>query len=218
MLKHVLRAYLVAGSIWAIHAIPTVVNYAFSPAASAKLFNSPIDQLPVSQRVTLKNGDSVVTGEKGNYTARVLVTASPNTTWNVLTDYVNLYKFIPNMVSSKVISANGNQKIVEQVDQRQIFVTTIKSRIRLSIVETAKSRIDFRSVDNDSQGVQSMVGYWKIEPVAAYSGAKTNQVLITQVVQVKPKSGTPQGIFYDVFKSSLEQTMKATAKEVARRS
>jgi ribosome-associated toxin RatA of RatAB toxin-antitoxin module len=212
MLKHVLRAYLVAGSIWAIHAT------AFSPAASAKLFNSPIDQLPVSQRVTLKNGNSVVTGEKGNYTARVLVTASPNTTWNVLTDYVNLYKFIPNMVSSKVISANGNQKIVEQVDKRQIFVTTIKSRIRLSIVETAKSRIDFRSVDNDSQGVQSMVGYWKIEPVAAYSGAKTNQVLITQVVQVKPKSGTPQGIFYDVFKSSLEQTMKATAKEVARRS
>jgi ribosome-associated toxin RatA of RatAB toxin-antitoxin module len=212
MLKHVLRAYLVAGSICVIHAI------AFSPATSAKLFDSPIDQLPVSQRVTLKNGKSVVTGEKGNYTARVLVTASPNTAWSVLTDYVSLSKFIPNMVSSKVISANGNQKLVEQVDKRQIFVTTIKSRIRLAIVETAKSRIDFRSVDNDSQGVQSMVGYWKIEPVAAYSGAKTNQVLITQVVEVKPKSGTPEDIFYNVFKSSLEQTMKATGKEVIRRS
>jgi ribosome-associated toxin RatA of RatAB toxin-antitoxin module len=212
MLKHVLRAYLVAGSICVIHAI------AFSPATSAKLFDSPIDQLPVSQRVTLKNGKSVVTGEKGNYTARVLVTASPNTAWNVLTDYVSLSKFIPNMVSSKVISANGNQKLVEQIDKRQIFVTTIKSRIRLAIVETAKSRIDFRSVDNDSQGVQSMVGYWKIEPVAAYSGAKTNQVLITQVVEVKPKSGTPEDIFYNVFKSSLEQTMKATGKEVIRRS
>jgi ribosome-associated toxin RatA of RatAB toxin-antitoxin module len=205
---HVLRACLLAGSICVIHAI------AFSPLTSAKLFNSPIDQLPVSQRVTLKNGNSLVTGGEGKYTARVLVTASPNTAWDVLTDYVNLAKFIPNMISSQIISVNGNQKIVEQIDRRQIFVTTIKSRVRLAITETAKSRIDFQIIDGD---LQSMVGYWKIEPIAPYSGAKSNQVLITQVVQVKPKSGTPQGIFYDVFKNSLQQTMKATSKEVSRR-
>jgi ribosome-associated toxin RatA of RatAB toxin-antitoxin module len=208
---HVLRTCLVAGSICIIHAI------ALSPLTSAKLFDSPIDQLPASQRVSLKNGNSLITGEQGKYTAMVLVTASPNTAWDVLTDYVNLSKFIPNMISSQVISANGNQKIVEQIDKRQIFVSTIKSRVRLAITETAKSRIDFQTIDGDSQGMQSMAGYWKIEPIAPYSGAKSNQVLITQVVEVKPKSGTPKGIFYDVFKNSLEQTMKATRKEVSRR-
>jgi ribosome-associated toxin RatA of RatAB toxin-antitoxin module len=208
---YVLRACLLAGSICIIQAI------ALSPLTYAKLFNSPVDQLPASQRVSLKNGNSLVIGEKGKYTAMVLVTASPNTAWDVLTDYVNLSKFIPNMISSQVISVNGNQKIVEQIDKRQVFITTIKSRVRLAITETAKSRIDFQTIDGDSQGMQSMVGYWKIEPIAPYSGAKSNQVLITQVVEVKPKSGTPKGIFYDVFKSSLEQTMKATRKEVTRR-
>ncbi|AFZ04224.1 SRPBCC family protein [Calothrix sp. PCC 6303] len=208
---HVLRACLVAGSICIIHAI------AFSPLTSAKLFNSPIDQLPVSERVSLKNGNSLVTGGQGKYTARVLVTASPNTAWDVLTDYVNLSKFVPNMISSQIISTNGNKKIVEQIDKRQVFVTTIKSRVRLAITETAKSRIDFQTIGGDSQGIESMVGYWKIEPVAPYSGAKSNQVLITQVVEVKPKSGTPKGIFYDVFKNSLDKTMKATKKEVSRR-
>ncbi len=103
--------------------------------------------------------------------------------------------------------------MVEQVDTRQVFLINVQSRIRSAITETAKTRIDFRQLDGD---LQSLNGYWKIEPVASYSGAKANQVLITQVVEVQPKLGTPSGIFYSVFKDSLGEILNAIKREVDR--
>ena len=198
--------------LWSL-AEPVATFTALSPA-SAQLFNSPIDQLPVEQRVTLRNGQPLVTGEKGRYMARVLIPTSSDVAWSVLTDYGNLSKFIPNVASSKILSINGNQKVVEQIDARQVFLLSVKSRIRSAITEQAKSRIDFRQVDGDLQRLQ---GYWKIEPIAPYAGAKPTQVLITQVVEAQPNSATPKGIFYNLFKDSLGESMSAIGREAVRR-
>lgn len=187
---------------------------AIAPASRAELFNSVVDRLPVVERVELKNGQPVVTGNKGKYTARVLISTSSNIAWSVLTDYSNAPNFIPNVVSSKVISTNGNQKVIEQIDVRQVLLVTTRSRIRSAITETAKSRIDFRAIDGD---LKSMNGYWLIEPVAPYAGSKVNQVLITQVVEAQPKSGVPSGIFYGIFKDSLGKIVSAIKKEAERR-
>ncbi|NJM68757.1 MAG: cyclase/dehydrase [Scytonema sp. RU_4_4] len=207
-MSHFLRTCLFAGYF------SVMATIAVTPSVSAELFNSPVDKLPVAERVKLRNGQALVTGEKGKYTAKVLVTASPDIAWEVLTDYDNFSKFLPNTVSGKVLTVNGNQKVVEQVDTRQVFLMNVQSRIRSAITETAKSRIEFRQVDGD---LQSLDGYWKIEPVAPYSGAKANQVLITQVVEAQPKSGTPKGIFYNLFKDSLGEIMTAIKKEVDKR-
>lgn len=187
---------------------------AIAPATRAELFNSVVDRLPVAERVKLNNGQPVVTGNNGKYTARVLISTSSDIAWSVLTDYGNTSKFIPNVVSSKVISTNGNQKVIEQIDVRQVFLVTTRSRIRSAITETAKSRVDFRAIDGD---LKSMNGYWLLEPVAPYAGAKVNQVLITQVVEAQPKSGVPSGIFYGVFKDSLGKIVSAIKKEAERR-
>lgn len=187
---------------------------AIAPASRAELFNSVIDRLPTVERVKLKNGQPVVTGNNGKYTARVLISTSSDIAWSVLTDYGNTPNFIPNVVSTKVISTNGNQKVIEQIDVRQVFLVTTRSRIRSAITETAKSRIDFRAIDGD---IKSMNGYWLLEPVAPYAGAKANQVLITQVVEAQPKSGVPSGIFYGVFKDSLGKIVSAIKKEAERR-
>lgn len=187
---------------------------AIAPASRAELFNSIVDRLPVTERVKLKNGQPVVTGNNGKYTARVLISTSSDIAWSVLTDYGNAPNFIPNVVSSKVISINGNQKVIEQIDVRQVFLITTRSRIRSAITETAKSRVDFRAIDGD---LKSMKGYWLLEPVAPYAGAKVNQVLVTQVVEAQPKSGVPSSIFYGVFKDSLGKIVSAIKKEAERR-
>ncbi|GAB1538624.1 hypothetical protein NUACC21_12860 [Scytonema sp. NUACC21] len=183
--------------------------------STAGLFDSTVDRLPTNERVALRKGQSLVTGDKGKYTARVLITTSLDTAWAVLTDYNNFSKFLPNVVSSKVISANNNQKLIEQVDSRQVFLLNVKSRIRSAITETEKSRIDFEQVEGD---LKSMKGYWLIEPIAPYTGAKANQVLITQVVEVQPKSGTPADVFYGIFKDSLSKMMGAIKQEAERKS
>ncbi len=183
--------------------------------ADSGLFNSPVDQLPVATRTTLRSGSAVVTGEKGNYVAQVLVTGSMDTAWSVLTDYDNAARFLPNVESNKIVETRKDSKIVEQVSSQQVFFFTVKSRVKLVLTESNRRRVDFKLQDSDQ--LQSMTGYWKIEPIAPYQGASPTQVLITQVVESQPKSGVPQGTFYDIFKNTLSKTMSAMGREMTAR-
>ena len=183
--------------------------------ADSGLFNSPVDQLPVATRITLRSGSAVVTGEKGNYIAQVLVTGSMDTAWSVLTDYDNAARFLPNVESNKIVETRKDSKIVEQVSSQQVFFFTVKSRVKLVLTESNRRRVDFKLQDSDQ--LQSMTGYWKIEPIAPYQGASPTQVLITQVVESQPKSGVPQGTFYDIFKNTLSKTMSALGREMTTR-
>lgn len=180
----------------------------------AALFDGPVDRLPAIERDSLRNGQTVVTGEKGKYVAKVLVTASPDAVWRVLTDYANLSKFIPNMTSSKVLESYGNRKVIEQVDTRQVFIVSIVSRTKLAIEETDRKQIDFRLIDGD---LSKMEGYWKIEPVSSIPNRPANQVLITYTVNAQPSDSTPADAFYGIFKDALNDTLQAIKNEIKSR-
>lgn len=182
--------------------------------ARAELFNGPLDRLPVPERVALRSGKVVVTGDQGRYVAKVLVKASPEVVWAVLTDYANLSKFLPNVVSSRVIEAKGNRKVVEQVDVRQVLLVSRRSRFRTENIETAKKRIDFRLLEGD---VKTLQGYWQINPIAAYPGAPVTQVLLTQDITAEPSAGTPKGLFYGLFRNGLNESLTAISQEIGRR-
>ena len=195
-------------AIAALSVVPSI-----SPV-QAQLFSGPVDRLPPLERNTLRQGRVVVNGNNGNYEAKVLVKASPQVVWNVLTDYANLSRFIPNMASSKVLENKGDRKVVEQVDSRQIFLINIQSRTKLAIKETFQKQIDFKMIDGDLNNLQ---GYWKMELVSTHPGAKPTQVLITHNVAAQPKSSVPSSTFYDIFKSSLSETLSAVSGEILRR-
>ena len=181
----------------------------------AALFDGAVDRLPSSvERDSLRKGQTVVTGEQGKYVARVLVTASPQAVWQTLTDYANLYKFIPNMTSSKILESRGNRKVIEQIDSRQVFLISITSRTKLAIQETAQKQIDFRLIDGD---LAKMEGYWKIEPVSTAPRRPPTQVLITYTVNAQPNSSTPADAFYGIFKEALGGTLQAIKKEIKSR-
>lgn len=180
----------------------------------AALFDGPVDRLPAIERDSLRNGQTVVTGEKGKYVARVLVTASPDAVWRVLTDYANLSKFIPNMTSSKVLESYGNRKVIEQVDTRQVFIVSIVSRTKLAIEETDRKQIDFHLIDGD---LSKMEGYWKMEPVSSVPNRPANQVLITYTVNAQPSDSTPADAFYGIFKDALNDTLQAIKNEIKSR-
>lgn len=180
----------------------------------AALFDGPVDRLPSIERDSLRNGQTVVTGEKGKYVAKVLVTASSDAVWRVLTDYANLYKFIPNMTSSKILESYGNRKVIEQVDTRQVFIVSIVSRTKLAIEETDRKQIDFHLIDGD---LSKMEGYWKMEPVSSVPNRPANQVLITYTVNAQPSDSTPVDAFYGIFKDALNDTLQAIKNEIKSR-
>jgi ribosome-associated toxin RatA of RatAB toxin-antitoxin module len=183
-------------------------------AASAQLFNGPVDKLPPIDRDALRKGRAVVNGEDGKYVGRVLVKASPELVWQVLTDYDNFENFIPNLTSSEVIENDGDRKIVEQVDSRQLFILNIKSRTKLELKETNQERIDFKLIEGD---IESLVGSWQIELVSEYPGAPPTQVLITHAVDAVPGSKVPNGVFFEILKGSINQTLSAISDEILSR-
>ncbi|HIK12319.1 MAG TPA: SRPBCC family protein [Oscillatoriaceae cyanobacterium M33_DOE_052] len=169
-----------------------------------------LNTLSASEQAALRNGQTVVTGENGNYQAKILISARPDAVWAVLTDYNNFYRFLPNIASSQILSVNGNTKVVEQISVREVFGVTVRSRLRTESRENGRSQIDFRLIGGDLKTLQ---GYWKIESVPG-----SNQVLLIHQVQAEPQPGIPPGIFYGIFKNSLNPTMNAIRQEAQRRS
>ncbi len=201
-------------SLRSLAVIAALMTLTSIPPVQAQLFGGPVDRLPPVERDALRKGRVVVNGDSGNYEAKVLVKASPQVVWNVLTDYANLSRFIPNMSSSKLLENKGDRKVVEQVDSRQVFLINIQSRTKLAIKETFLKQIDFKMVDGD---LDSLQGYWKMELVSTHPGAKPTQVLITHNVAAQPKSSVPSSTFYDIFKGSLSETLSAVSGEILRR-
>ncbi len=183
--------------------------------AKAELFNSALDRLPATERVALRQGKSLVTGSNGKYIGKVLVRATPATAWQVLTDYNNFYRFLPNVVSSKLVQNDRDRKVFEQVQLVRVFVITKKARVRIAVKETYPKQIAFSLVEGD---LKSLQGAWRIEPVSPYPGAPPNQVLIVHQVNADPGAIAARGVFYSVYKNTLENTMVALKKEVEKRS
>ena len=181
----------------------------------AELFNSALDRLPATERVALRQGKSLVTGSNGKYIGKVLVTATPAIAWQVLTDYNNFYRFLPTVVSSKLVQNDRDHKVFEQVQIIRAFVITKKARVRIAVKETYPKQIAFSLVEGD---LKSLQGSWRIEPVSPYPGAPSNQVLIVHQVNADPGAIAARGVFYSVYKNTLEKTMIALKKEVERRS
>ncbi len=169
-----------------------------------------LNTLSSSEQTALRNGQTVVTGENGQYQAKILISARPDTVWAVLTDYNNFSRFLPNIVSSQLLSVNGNTKVVEQIAVRSVLGVSVRSRLRTESRENGRSQIDFRLVGGDLKTLQ---GFWKIESVPG-----SNQVLLIHQVEAQPQPGIPPGIFYGIFKNSLNPTLNAIRQEAQRRS
>lgn len=185
-----------------------------TPAFAAGL-NDSIDSLPATEQMDLRQGKPVVTGEDGNYTASVLLNATPLEVWSVLTDYNNYSHFLPDVTGSKILESMGNQRIFDEVDQYHVFLFTKTARTRLLISETPQSGFSFQMVEGALQRLQ---GNWSIQPLSATPGSRATQVLLTERIQAQPAAVTPKGLFYNIFRHHLEARLKAICAEVIQRS
>ena len=184
--------------------------------AQLALLHSPIDALPVEERINLQQGKPVVTGENGSYTARILIDATPSQAWSVLTDYSNYSQFMPNVTASSILEARGDRRIFEEVDRYRVApLVTVKARTRLAVTEIPQSSFNFQMIDGK---LQELHGSWTIQPVSIYPGDPITQILLTQEIHAQPRSITPKGLFYNIFRRHVEETMKAVRQEIKRRS
>jgi ribosome-associated toxin RatA of RatAB toxin-antitoxin module len=160
------------------------------------------------QLVAVQPGQVSVTGQNGQYKGQVLIQASADTAWKVLTDYDNFKNFLPNVSESRVISVQGNQKVFEQVNVFRVLSFTKQARVRMASTESYPKQVAFQVMEGD---VKNLKGTWKI------SSPAPEQVLITHEVTVIPKDSDNKTLFFGIYKNSLKQTIAAIGKEVERR-
>jgi len=184
-----------------------------SPAASG-LFDGPVDRLPVQERVALRQGRVVLTGERGEYTGRILVKAPIATAWEVLTDYNNFQDFLPNVARSQVLESNGNSLVFEQVNIIRVFIFTQKPRVKIAAKLTEPQQITFSVIEGD---VDSLEGVWRLEPVSPYPGAPPDRVLVTNQVTVDPGNISTRDLFFSIYKKSTLDTLAAIKQEIEKR-
>ena len=205
-------------------AIATPLTLSSISFASAKLMTpakttasaqtkSTLSELPSEKRAALIRGEVLVEGSNGEFFGQVLVNASIETAWDVLTDYDNFEKFLPNITNSELISSEGNRNIFKQDNEFKVlpFVTT-KSSIEVQATETQPNQVEFTLVDGD---LESLDGVWLLEPIATAEG---DRVLVTHQVSVDPGNASPRGIFYSTYKSMLEDSLAAAKREAESRS
>jgi ribosome-associated toxin RatA of RatAB toxin-antitoxin module len=196
-------------------AIAFIVSIVFTPVATAKLFDGPLDRLPLQERVDLRNGKVIVNGEKGNYTGRVLINSSTDVVWQVLTDYNNFQRFLPDVAESKLLETRGNRKVFEQINQVKTFIFSTKAKVRIAVDESYPDQITFQLVNGD---LDSLDGVWQLDPVSPYPSAPSDRVLIAHKVMVQPNGNTTRSIFYNIYEKTLEKTLDAIKTEAEQRS
>lgn len=186
-----------------ISAIALGASLSLTPVETTAASN-PIAQLPAQEQATLQSGEAYLTGQNGQYTCRILVTAPVATAWKVLTDYNNFKNFLPNVTASQVVESKGNRKVFEQVYTIQALIFSQDSRVRIAATESYPKKIDFQMVEGD---LNSLKGVWRIDPVSS------NQVLITHQVAVTPKTKKNRALFYGIYENELENTLRAVKQQ-----
>jgi hypothetical protein len=153
-------------------------------------------------KVTASTGLSGVRVE-----ARQMLQADADTVWATLTDYNKLATFIPDMVSSRVISPPGAPKRVEQIADSGLFAFVMPDNVVLLMEESPNRLIRFRSV---SGKVLAMTGEWQI----VGDSAPVTLVYRSRIIPFAPLPPLVSDYFVE---DEVKKRFEAVGKEAERR-
>lgn len=168
---------------------------------------SPADWQRLTQREVLLKGG------RGQYEVMVTTAVDGATAWAVLTDYGNFARFLPTVAKSHILETDGPRTVVEQVDRRRILLSTIESVVRTENLEIDQQQISFRLLQGN---LQHMYGHWRLDQVAPPASVRPC-LLVSQLVHAEADVGPFKGMFYNLFETSLVDTIQAIRQEMERR-
>lgn len=133
--------------------------------------------------------------------------ADAQTVWQTLTDYNRLAAFIPDMISSRLVSPPGAPKRVEQIADAGMFAFVMPDHVVLLMEETPTSLIRFRSVAGK---VATMSGEWRIV------GDKA-PVMLTYRAHIVPLAPVPPLVSSYFVEDEVKVRFEALGREAERR-
>lgn len=138
--------------------------------------------------------------------------ASPAQAWAVMSDYDRLAEFVPDLVSSRVLSRSGSAAIVEQVSRVGIMLMSYVVRMQIRIEEQPMSALDVSLISGD---MRHYAAHWKLEP-ARQGGA--DGTLLRLSGELEPQFSLPPMVGQPVVQTNVRQLMEAVVSAIERRS
>lgn len=148
--------------------------------------------------------------EQGTRRLAVLLRLAPDPEriWTVLTDYGNLERFIPNLVSSRLLWRRGNRVALEQVGSQQFCGLRFSARVELELEEDPDAgELRFQMLQGDFRRFE---GTWRVD-----RDEISSRLLYELTVQGKP--GMPIGLIEQRLQQDLASNLRGVQQEAMRR-
>jgi ribosome-associated toxin RatA of RatAB toxin-antitoxin module len=139
--------------------------------------------------------------------AYVVADASLECVWNLLTDYENLPKVVPDMAECTLLGTQNGDRILRQA-ARVSDGLNLSMSVTLAVKEEPPNRIFFRRIDGD---LKRFEGSWHLMPI------NQSRVLMAYEVLVQPLFWIPCWAVKHRLRKEIPRLMHALADEAARR-
>jgi len=133
---------------------------------------------------------------------------APEWLWAVLTDYPNLSRFIPNLVSSRQLWRRANVVGLEQEGAQSFIGLRFKAKVQLELTEELEQRrLRFVMVKGDFRRFE---GAWQI-------GHDARGTTLLYELTVQGCVGMPIGLIEQRLREDLAANLRAVQQEALRR-
>ena len=133
-----------------------------------------------------------------------------NSLWDVLTDYTHLSDFIPNLVSSTLISRKNNRVHLKQVGSQKLMGFSFSAEVDLELVEErSKGLIEFHLIKGDFRRFE---GAWKMKELPKDKGT-----WLLYELTVQGCIGMPVGLIEERLRDDLRTNILAVEKAASLR-
>lgn len=125
-----------------------------------------VERVCIADEIHLRRLDDLLEegGVHRRVSASITIQASAEAVWKILTDYERLSEFVPNLVSSRVLSRDKNRVRLLQEGCKCLLCMVLHARVVLELEELHGQEISFRQLEGDFEQFQ---GKWTLEPLGS---------------------------------------------------
>ena len=181
--------------------IPPLTGVPFAPAAARMAARDAGIEVDVAHMRQTGNSFYAVN-------AKAFAHAAPQSVWDVLTGYDRLHQFVPNLKSSKLLSRDGQEAVIEQNARAGLLFIRQSIYLELRVVEQPISVIDITLLSGDMKRFDS---HWEL---AAARQGDADGTLITYAGQLEPNFYVPPLLGTPLIRSDVHNMVIAVIKEI----
>lgn len=146
-------------------------------------------------------------GEALEIEGRARLAAPVAVAWAVLTDYERLPRFIPGIVSSRVVARDGASLVLEQTGAIGVLFFSVPVEARLAVEETPYETISSRGLSGSFRALQ---GRYDLRPAGDATEFRYTGTIV-------PDTWLPAIVGDGVLAAHVEAQFRALVREIARR-